>query len=212
MSGPACTTTYQWPLGGGYFWVIVDLVSAVPCPSAMTGFSAKAMLPRSWQPPMWMCDTCRDVACRPVISTSIVVPVALAVTTIVPVAVTPGSGFSLNGIPAGGLGDCAGLGAGDDVAAVSLPQAAPARTIASVATQARADVTAARHRVPALPQQVTGTPTKSGDFAGPLGAGPGLTPGPRCLDLSSYACFASGADGRRRRQSRNPSPATMMSG
>src|SRR5437867_9219789 len=100
---------------------------------------------------MWMCDTCRDVACRPVILTSIVVPVAPAVTRIVPAAVTPGSGFSLNDTPAGGLGELAG-------AAVSPPQAAPASTIASVATQARADVTAARHRVPALPQQVTGTP------------------------------------------------------
>ena len=76
----------------------------------------------------------------------------------IPAAVTPGSGFSLNDTPAGGLGEFAGLGAGDDVAAVSPPQAAPASTIASVATQARADVIAARHRVPALPQQVTGTP------------------------------------------------------
>src|SRR5207247_2708460 len=150
MSGPACTTTYQCPLAGGYLWLRVVLVSAMPWPSATTWFNANAMPPRCWQLPRWMWETCEEAACRLMIFSSIVVLVGPGVTRMVPFAVTPGSGLILKVCP---KGDCSGLG--DGGAAASPPHAAMNTAIASVTIAALADVMAATHRVQALPVQVT---------------------------------------------------------
>src|SRR5437773_3294264 len=204
MSGPACTTTYQCPLAGGYLWLRVVLVSAMPWPSATTWFNANAMPPRCWQLPRWMWETCEEAACRLMIFSSIVVLVGPGVTRMVPLAVTPGSGLILKVCPEGNgvsdwLGDCSGLADGEGVAAVSPPHAAMNTAIASVTIHALADVIAAPHRVQALPVQVTG-------------AGRDFTPA-RQRRRSLYACRgATGAAGLRRLHSRKPSPARTSSG
>lgn len=65
-SGPACTTTYQVPLAGGYTAPLMFVVtSALPCPSAITCISANAMFPRCVQLPMWTCEMCDELAWSP---------------------------------------------------------------------------------------------------------------------------------------------------
>src|SRR6266852_4658290 len=113
-----------------------------------------------------MCDTWEESGCRPLIFSSIVVLVAPANTVIVPAALTPGSGRMLNVTPAG-EGKPLGAGDGDGLVAAWPPQAPNPRAIATIATWALAAVTAARHRVPALPQQVTGRPDGAGWDCGP---------------------------------------------
>src|SRR5205823_8487312 len=97
------------------------------------------MPPRDWQVPLWMWDTCDELAPSPDTFTSRVTDAWDGVTVTVPPAVTPGSGVSLKTSPAGlgvgeGLGDAVGVGEGDDVAADPPPQA-----IAETATAARAN-------------------------------------------------------------------------
>src|SRR5215831_11854898 len=84
MSGPACTTTYQCPLAGGYFAWIVVRASAAPVPSATTWFSAYRIPPGCWQLPECTCDTCCEFAASPVTISSIVVDVLVLVTKIFP--------------------------------------------------------------------------------------------------------------------------------
>src|SRR5260370_10835095 len=66
-----------------------------------------------------MCETCDEFACRPVILSSTVTVFGAAITVIVPLAVTPGSGLSLKRRPVGlGLGEgfgeeAGGVGDGD---------------------------------------------------------------------------------------------------
>lgn len=81
-----------------------------------------------------------------------------ALTVMVPVAVTPGSGFSLKVSPSGlgdGLGEAWVAGDGDDVDPELEPQATPQTATAINPIHALADVNPARHRVLALPLQVT---------------------------------------------------------
>src|SRR5919201_5488785 len=106
----------------------------------MTWLRANTIPPRCWQLPVWMCETCDELAGRPVILSSTVMSVAPVKTTTVPLAVTPASGDSLNVMVVDAGGD------GDGVAAASPPHAATQRTIATVATHAPADGIAARHR------------------------------------------------------------------
>src|SRR5437588_1170844 len=117
----------------------------MPWPSATTGFRAKAMPPRDWQLPMWMCETWDEMACRPWIFSSIVVVLAVAVSSIVPAAVTPGSGVSRNviGVAAGAaLGEaCTScVGEGEPVA---LPPHAAAKTAITAITAHNLGTTAA---------------------------------------------------------------------
>src|SRR2546423_15434594 len=99
----------------------------MPWPSATTGFRAKAMPPRDWQLPRWMCETWDEMACRPWIFSSMVVVLAVAVSSIVPPAVTPGSGVSLKviGVAEGApLGEaCTTGGGGGGPGAVARPPA-----------------------------------------------------------------------------------------
>src|SRR5256885_8456846 len=70
-------------------------MSAIPSPSTRTWFKAKAMPPRLWQLPIWMCDTWTEFACSPVIFSSMVVERWPAETEIVPVAFAVLTGSSL---------------------------------------------------------------------------------------------------------------------
>src|SRR5690349_13081560 len=157
MSGPVWTTTYQVPPAGGYVRFRVDLVSATPWASATTGFRAKAMPPRAWQLPRWMCETWVELAWRPLIISSSVVVRAAAVRLIVPVALTPGSGVSLkfSGVAlaeADGAGEAVEVGDGEVDTDVPPPHAMEHRAIA--ASHVLAHVNPAQHRARALPQQV----------------------------------------------------------
>ena len=110
-SGPACTTTYQVPLAGGYTAPGIKVVtSALPCASAMTCLRAMAIFPRCVQLPMWMCEMCDESACSPWTTTSTVTlgGAAVVVTFNVPAAVVliP---LSLKLKPLG-VGDGVGLG------------------------------------------------------------------------------------------------------
>src|SRR5512132_659917 len=98
----------------------VVLVSALPWPSAMTWFSAKAIPPRPVHEPRWMCETCDELAWRPVIFSSSVVVFGPAVRVIVPFDVTVASaGFSLKVKTFPGVGElldvAEGLGVGEVV-------------------------------------------------------------------------------------------------
>src|SRR6266702_3719591 len=141
-----------------------------------------------------MCETWEESGCRPLIFSSMVVPVAPAKTVIVPAALTPGSGRMLKVTPAG-KGECVALGVGEGEGFVAAwpPHAPTPRAIATIATWALTDVIAARHRVPALPQQVTGRPRGSG-----LGIGPArpfaifVTRGGRREQPGGAACATPG--------------------
>jgi hypothetical protein len=102
-----------------------------------------------------MCETWEEFGCKPVTLTSIDVESSPGTTVTVPLAVTVGSGLRLNERLLG-LGGGWALGRGDGTAPVPLPQAATQSAIAISAIHALADVTAASHRVLALPKQVTG--------------------------------------------------------
>src|SRR6266542_4877438 len=88
------------------------------------------MEPRCEHVPAWMCEMCDELEGRPLMSIWTVMASVRAVTVIVPVAVTPGSGFNVNRSvgPADGDGVCVvGLGEGDAVAVPpDSPHAAPA--------------------------------------------------------------------------------------
>ena len=122
----------------------VVFVSAVPCPSATTWFSAKAIPPRPVHEPRWMCETCEELACKPVILSSMLVVFGPAVSVIVPFEVTEASAglrLKVKSLPgAGDLdGEADGLGGvGEAVEACSPPQAA---------TQSRIEASASQHRV-----------------------------------------------------------------
>src|SRR5260370_32919036 len=82
-----------------------------------------------------MCDTWTDSACRPVILSSRVVVRAAAARLMIPLALTPGSGVSLNAsglavVGGGGVGEVAGGGAGD-AGGDAPPQAAAQTTTAA---------------------------------------------------------------------------------
>src|SRR5437868_4820020 len=107
----------------------------MPWPSATTGFRAKAMPPRDWQLPRWMCETCDEMACRPWIFSSMMVVLAEAVSSIVPPAVTPGSGASRKviGVPEGAaLGEACTTGVGEGEPAALPPHAAAKTTITAI--------------------------------------------------------------------------------
>ena len=89
-------------------WNVV-LTSAMPWPSAITWFSAKAMPPRLWQLPMWMCDICDELAGRPVILSSTVIDRWPADSVMLPVAFDVSTGLSLNE-KVFGLGEAEWLG------------------------------------------------------------------------------------------------------
>src|SRR6266542_5833730 len=90
------------------------------------------MEPRCEHVPAWMCEMCDELEGRPLMSIWTVMASVRAVTVIVPVAVTPGSGFNVNRSvgPADGDGVCVvGLGEGDAVTVPpDSPHAAPARS------------------------------------------------------------------------------------
>ena len=166
------------------------------------------MPPRCSQLPMWMCETCDERACRPVIFSSTVTWLADGLTKIVPLAVTPApAAASLNVGPAGdGVGDStapadtAWLAEGVGVDAVSPPHA----TVITIAMGAMAqivlaDVIAASHRVP-------GT-TAEGYWSVPR------LKSRHASFLPVYAFRAAGAGAtRRRRQTRYPTPARIRIG
>src|SRR6202165_2331441 len=163
MSGPAWTTTYQVALGGGYGALTVDCVSALPDWSATTWFRARAMLPRWSQLPTWMCEIWDDEAWSPLIFSSTMVDPCCGVTMMVPAAVVVAGGAGAIGKvrPTGpDVGE--GLGATDGLATTGgdelewPPQATTHAVTATTANHFCADVNPSRHRVLALPQQVTG--------------------------------------------------------
>src|SRR5260370_29462632 len=123
-----------------------------------------------------MCETWTDSACRPVILSSRVVVRAAAVRLMVPLALTPGSGVSLNAsglavVEGEGVGEVTGVGEGD-VEDDPPPQATAQSAIA--ASHALAHFNPAQHRVRALPQQVTGSGLEFSFIP--------------CRSLSAYAC------------------------
>src|SRR6266581_6646186 len=87
MSAPACTTTYRVPVVGGNVAFKVVRVVASPLPSATTWLSAKAIPPVCVQLPRWMCETCDELAARPLmLSWMVMLPLPEEVTVIVPLA------------------------------------------------------------------------------------------------------------------------------
>src|SRR5213082_2850048 len=134
----------------------------MPCPSATTGFRAKAMPPRDWQLPRWMCETWDEMACRPWIFSSMVVVLAVAVSSIVPPAVTPGSGVSRKviGVAEGAaLGEACTTGVGDGEPVAAPPHPAMKTAIAAI------------------------TPHNLGTTAAGYWSGLGVQPSPRGLSL-----------------------------
>src|SRR6266851_3146274 len=120
---------------------MVVFVSALPWASAVTSFRPMAMLPRWWQLPRWICETCFELAWRPLIASSSVTLPAWTCSVAVPEAVTVGSApVTLKLSPLGegeGLGLAAiGLGEGDGDAAAVPPPEPQAETIAASATSA----------------------------------------------------------------------------
>src|SRR5467141_4041705 len=108
------------------------VTSALPCPSAMTCISARAMFPRCVQLPMWTCEMCDELAWRPWMTSWTLTLPGGAVTVIVPAAVVliP---LSLKLKPVGvgdgvGLGLAAGAAEGDEEAVVPVPPQAAATT------------------------------------------------------------------------------------
>src|SRR5207249_2085285 len=172
--GPACTTTYQCPLAGGYFAWIVVRASAAPVPSATTWFSANRIPPGCWQLPECTCEMCDEFDARPVMFSSMVVDVGAVVTMIFPDAlvwIPPSTNCRPVGIGLG-LGLAAGVGV---VAAVeeAPPQAtADAVTSISSAIARLTNRTSIGHRSRALPVQVTGHDLRFGPLWKPLSAPP----------------------------------------
>src|SRR5437762_4727225 len=127
-----------------------------------------------------------ELACRPVILSSMLVVFGPAVTVIVPLDVTEESaGFSLKLNTFPGIGDllaeAEGLGGvGEAVAAWSPPHAA---------TQSRIEASANQHRVLGIPQQVTGAGREFSVFR----------PAPRRVDRAGWM-----AGGVRRRVRQKP--------
>src|SRR3989442_5702376 len=112
-------------------------------------------------PPIWMCDTCEEFGCRPVIFSSMVVERWPAETAMVPVALAVLTGFSWKekalGLGEGRWpGDVAWVGVGDGVEPASPPHAAAHVAIAAIASDVMAHLNAVLHRVPGIPVQVTG--------------------------------------------------------
>src|SRR5438445_496821 len=112
-------------------------------------------------PPIWMCDTCEEFGCRPVIFSSMVVERWPAETAMVPVALAVLTGLSWKekalGLGEGKWpGDVAWVGVGDGVEPASPPHAAAHVAIAAIASDVMAHPNAVLHRVPGIPVQVTG--------------------------------------------------------
>jgi hypothetical protein len=96
----------------------------------------------AWQLPIWICETCDEVGCSPVIFNSTVIEPVCLVIVMIPVAAVL-MPLSLKVSPAGdGVGDgdgleAIGVGAGDvdgDDTVSDAPQAATPRTTAASAT------------------------------------------------------------------------------
>src|SRR5207247_3111553 len=104
-------------------------------------------------PPIWMCDTCEEFGCRPVIFSSMVVERWPAETAMVPVALAVLTGLSWKekalGLGEGKWpGDVAWVGVGDGVEPASPPHAAAHVAIAAIASDVMAHPNAVLHRVP----------------------------------------------------------------
>src|SRR5260370_10311313 len=112
---------------------MVVFASALPWASAVTSFRPMAMLPRCWQLPRWICETCFELGWRPLIASSSVTLPDWTCTVAVPEAVTVGSApVTLKLSPLGegeGLEPAPiGLGVGDGhAAALTPPQPLPER-------------------------------------------------------------------------------------
>src|SRR5258708_34188168 len=118
---------------------MVVFASALPWASAVTSFRPMAMLPRCWQLPRWICETCFELGWRPLIASSSVTVPDWTCTVAVPEAVTVGSApVTLKLSPLGegeGLGPAA-IGLGDGDAAAVPPPEPQAEMITASATSA----------------------------------------------------------------------------
>src|SRR5260370_1824224 len=70
---------------------MVVFASALPWASAVTSFRPMAMLPRCWQLPRRICETCFELGWRPLIASSSVTVPDGTCTVAVPEALTVGS-------------------------------------------------------------------------------------------------------------------------
>src|SRR5438309_9519679 len=172
-------------------------------------------------PPIWMCDTCEEFGCRPVIFSSMVVGRRQAETAMVPVALAVLTGLSWKekalGLGEGKWpGDVAWVGVGDGVEPASPPHAAAHIAIAAIASDVMAHPNAVLHRVPGIPVQVTGGGWDLIPASPPhwleMVARPGWPGRVGTRSLIDYACRVTGDVACRRRQRRSLSTASTTSG